>query len=125
MLTQEQLFINEDIKAFINAEPELYQFNINLIQDEGTPSVLHYCYYHLENYPNLMGQLAFQEYRKEFAVNASIFYGHTVQAFIADGEDATRASELAREEVRLLYAAYNEAPVSKQVQNFIEVVTES
>ena len=125
MLTQEELFINEDVESFINAEPELYQFNLGLIQDEGTPSVLHFCYYHLEHYPNLMGQLSFQEYRKEFAINASIFYGNTVRDFIKNGELPTRANELAREEVRLLYIAYNEAPVSRQIQNFIEVVTEA
>lgn len=123
MLTQEELFINENVEGFINAEPELYQFNLGLIQNEGTPAVLHFCYYHLENYPNLAGQLDFQEYRAEFAVNTSIFYGHTITAFIEDGIEATRANELAREEVKLLYTAYNEAPISKEIKHFIEATT--
>lgn len=125
MLTQEELFINEAVESFINDVPDLYQFNIGLIQDDGTPSVLHFCFYHLEHYPNLKGQLDFQQYRKEFAVNASIFFGNMVQSFISSGEPPIRANELAREEIRLLYTAYNEAPVSKQIQQFIDVVTQA
>jgi len=125
MLTQEELYINEEVSAFIRKEPELYQFNLSLLREDQTPPILHFCYHHLENYPNLMGQLAYQEYREYFAVNASIFYGFTTSAFVANGETNTRAGELAREEVKMLYSAYDELPLSNELKNFIKVVNQS
>lgn len=125
MLTQEELYINEEVEAFIKKEPELYQLNLSLLRDDGTPAVLHFCYHHLEEYPNLLGQLAYQEYREYFAVNASIFYGFTTSNFVSDGETPTRANELAREEVKMLFRAYNELPLSNELKNFIKVVNKS
>ncbi len=120
MLTQEELYINEEIEVFVKENTSNVQFLKSLIDTDDMTPDLHYCYYHIDRYKNLLGQLNIQEYRIDFAINAYHFHVNWQKEFKEQGLPSNTVKELANDEIKQLYESYNSTPLNQEEKSYIK-----
>ncbi|SRR6056297_420666 len=107
-MKQEELLRIDNTMAFRTEHPEtIKNWETELAKDECTAD-LHFCYYALDEYPNLMAHLDAAEYRMDFAINAHILHARLQEQFLDDGHTGPIALEYANKELLSIYGALNE-----------------
>lgn len=119
LITYQDLLINEEVQEYIREYPGQNRLNLSLMGEKEMPASLHFCYYHLEHYPNLLAELRMRDYRYQFVSNASIYLAFQTQIYSYECESASEAAEMARHEVSLLYQALNEKRISGKAKCYL------
>jgi hypothetical protein len=107
-MIQEELLLTDSTIAFRAEHPEtIKNWENQLVKDDCTPD-LYFCYYALEEYPNLIAHLDVAEFRLDFAINAHIVHARLQEQFLDDGHTGPIALEHANNELLKIYSALNE-----------------
>lgn len=109
-LSQDDIFINEEVKNKIISNPEAYQENLNILQTlEENPSVnplMNYVYQIINNYDKLMIALGIIDQKEEFTINAYYFFISKIEYYEASGLQEAVAKEKAREDLLDVFNGY-------------------
>ena len=107
-MTNEEFFINAEVKARIEKSPDVYIQNQTLAYDQESCPELFYCTETIEDFEKLAFHLRHSERLQEFAVNAFYYYWIQADNYESHGIESATAKEIARTDVYELYKAYNE-----------------
>ncbi len=107
-MTHEELLLTTETQKFRAEHQEtIKDWEQQLANGECSPD-LHFCFYALEDYPNLTARLDVAEYRIDFAINAHILHAKLQEQFLEDGHTGPIALEHANDELLNIYRALNE-----------------
>tara|TARA_R110002126_G_C10488015_1_gene502883 strand:- start:7526 stop:7927 length:402 start_codon:yes stop_codon:yes gene_type:complete len=108
MLTAEEYYINKKVRDEITSEPETYRFNLSLIDSEASVPLIDFARLTLEEYENLRLMLSVSEGVDEFIIHSYYYLLDQVSYYESTALPNQIATEMAMEDLRVLFSNYNE-----------------
>ncbi|SHK63775.1 hypothetical protein SAMN04488007_3471 [Maribacter aquivivus] len=108
MLTAEEYYINKKVRDEITSEPETYRFNLSLIDSEASVPLIDFARLTLEEYENLRLMLSVSEGVDEFIIHSYYYLLDQVSYYESIALPNQIATEMAMEDLRVLFSNYNE-----------------